>query len=429
MGRIYQIDVTRFLEDKASFWSLTISSPPCERSVLAEAKFLGFALPEKAQRVIRDGSRFVSLPKNETTVFHEIRGRARRTFLNYSIYFPFLPPSVIAVPKDRESEMLAEMNKIFVEFSKAKDALIEKLDKLREERRLEFLAAGEAIFAERAPTTTEGTPITKEDFLSRWASAFERAFPKRRDIETSYRFNLENVGAIKKTLSIATREEFLSDAETAAKLEVIKSSEELAKKEFYDFIAAAALNLRIGLLNALEPVVNGLAEGHSIGKREVEKIEKHLEQIKSFDIFGDAKLEEMIVAVRKATATLKEGIDGIEKARAEMKLSETLEDVKEGLKKLEFDPTSFRRLELDGDEEYATVFADKEVMAEIREAMTARLTDAIAELALKGGTDEEKRDREQRLRTAVGLKKLADEGADEATLSTAARFINLELDD
>jgi len=429
-GRSYTIDITRLLEDKATFYSLTVAAPPRERSVLNEAKLLGIALPEKAKKVIKDGSRFVSLPKDETKVFEEIRGRARRSFQSYSIYFPFLPPGVVAVPKEREGEMRSELNKQYNEFESAKEMLLDKLDGIREMRRAEFTAAGEAVFAERAPTYPDGTSIPHDEFVSRWDSAFVRAFPRRRDIEMSYKFILMPVGTIRKTLDIATRSEFLADEETAAKVRVIQASEEALKNEFYDFAAAAALSLRIGLLRALEPVVNGMHDGNSIGKKEVEKIEKHIEQIKGFDLFGDAKLADMIGAVKKATDIVKAGIEGVEKARAMNKLTEALDDVKDGLKNLEFDPTSFRRRELDGDEGYAEVFADKDVCAEIRERMNSRLADALHELATKhGGSDDDKAAAEHRLRLAVGLKKLADEGANEATLDIATRFMGIELDD
>jgi len=429
-GRTYTIDITRLLEDKATFYSLTVAAPPRERSVLNEAKLLGISLPEKAKKVIKDGSRFVSLPKDETKVFEEVRGRARRTFQSYAIYFPFLPPGVVAVPKEREVEMRADLNKMYNEFEAAKEVLLDKLDGIRAARRAEFQAAGEAVFAERAPTYPDGTAISKEEFVSRWDSAFARAFPRRRDIEMSYKFILMPVGTIKKTLDIATRSEFLADEETAAKVRCIQASEAALKAEFYDFAAAAALNLRVGLLRALEPVVNGMHNGNSIGKKEVERIEKHMEQIKNFDLFGDSKVADMIGAVKKATDIVKAGIEGVEKARAMTKLSDALDDVKDGLTNLTFDPTSFRRLELDGDSDYAEVFADKEVCAEIRERMNSRLADALHELATKhGGSDDDKAAAEHRLRLAVGLKKLADDGANEATLDIAQRFMGIELDD
>lgn len=423
---VYQIDLTRLLENKSKFYSLSIACPPHERSVAAEARLLGIELPDAAKAVIKNGSRFVSLPKDEKKRFDDIRSRARRTFDSFAVYFPFLPDGMIAVDLDREAAFRADLNDLFAEFETAKTALVEKLDGLKAARRGDFMAAGEAVYAAKTPTYEDGTAIPRETFRARWERAFERAFPTRADVERTYRFRLEPVAAIRKTLDIATKGEFLADAETAAKLRVIEESESLLRKEFYDFTAAAVLNLRVGLLQALQPLVDGLHDGRSVGAREIARVEKHVDDIRRRDVFGDAKLEDVLAAVRKATDALKVGVEGVAAARAKVDLENRLEDVKDDLKSLEFDPTSFRKLELDGDEQLAEVFTDREVQAAIRESMAARLAEAVRDLAAKGGSAEDRANAEDRLRVAVGLQKLADAGADEGTLDVAKRFLVLD---
>ena len=428
-GRCYEVDVTSILNDRAEFYTLSIGCPPCERSLKYEARALGLDDVPEAKMVIREGRRFTTLPADDVKEFLELRSRARRTFMSYAMFFPFIPPSVVAIPKDRIPEMWDKMNEHYVEFDSLKAKLIDKLPNLKESRKAEYLKAGDAVFDKRHPKGPDGKTIERDVFLGMWGKVFDRWFPTVYDIEKEYYFKLEHAGTIQKTISIMTREEFMKDEETAAKCRIMADSEKQLKAQFTDWIAEVALNSRINLLRALEPVVNGLRDGRSVGKKELEKIERHIHNIRSMDVFGDQSFDAAIKMVESAAEKLRADSGAMEKAMAETNLQIALHKTETALQNLEFDPSNFRRLELDGDEGYAEVFADKDFMNEVSERMNANLSAAVKELADKhGGTDQEKKDAEFRLAQAVKLKKLADEGADEMAIGLAARASALDID-
>lgn len=422
------VDVTSVMEKAAEFFTLSVGCPPCERSLKYEAKALGLADVPEAKAVIREGRRFTTLPQDEVQTFLDIRSRARREFLSYAVNFPFLPAGVIPVRREKIGEMFASMNVLYEEFVAAREKLLDKLQSLKEERLTEYTKAGEAVFQARAPKYNDGTAIPHDKFIESWTGVFHRWFPTAAEIQKEYFFDLRSVGSIRNTITFMTRDEYLKDEETAAKLRIMEDTEKKLRSEFYDWVAAIQTNTRIGLLRALQPVCDGLSNGHSVGAREIERIEAHVSKIKNMDLFGDTKLDSLFKMVTDATATLKEDLKGADKALAEINLKVALHKVEKSCENLAFDPTKVLKLDLDDDT--AEVFADKNVMAEITERMNAQLAEAIHDLASKGGSDEDKKNAEMRLRTAVGLKKLADAGVtDEFTLGIASRSLNLDLDD
>lgn len=405
---IHEVDIGEFVDGKVEFFSLTIGTPSFWRDIDEEALGLqmvdGKTARKAVSKIVKDGRKCITLPAGVVKDFTSIRNKARSTLASFASFFPFLPVGVFPIPTHRLGEMMTKMNDIYADFLSAKKALIESLPTLKADQMALYEAAAAEVYADKAPG------MNFHEFKERYMSFFERSFPNARAIEKGFTFGFQSVGKIKKNISLMSREEFLKDETTKAKVRVIADGEQRLRDEFYNWVAEVSTSVKVGMFKALYPIVNGIAKGDSIGKRELQKIEAHIEKVKNLDLFGDKDFDTLCKDISNMSAHISSKITEEEKKNAEASIKSAFVEVKASLSGLEFNPANYSRLELDGDDA-ASVIADANFRAEISERMTAKLVSAIADLALKEGkTDIEKREAADRIAKLAGLKRKLDDG-------------------
>lgn len=421
----YNLDLANFTEGKAAAYSIFVGCPAFAREIDARAMGLDYGTDganAKVKSVIKEGRKCLTLPDDIVQEFVSIRGRAKRVLQQYAIFFPFLPTTTQMVPDHVRTEMYTAMNELYEEFEALKKSLIEKLDSLRDAQRAKYEEVANVIF------DAKPQKVERDEFVARFLKVFEYHFPSERDVNIRYTFDFKCVGSIQRSISLMSRDEFLKDAETQGKMKVMQAAEEKLQKEFFDWIASTALAVKVGLLKALHPVVNGMGEGRSIGRAVAERIESHVKRIRNMDLFGDKDFDALSKEVLDATDKLKDEVEGYAKSDAEEKLRDSLRDVQKSLQTLEFDPSNFRRLEMD-DDTVQQAFTDKNVMKSIDERMQVQLSLAVKELSAKcGESAEARKEAEENLKRKLKLAEIAKEAEDEYEYGIKARGATLEFD-
>lgn len=401
-GHAHTIDMASFCNDKMRFFALSVKAPPFAKEVNPEA--LGLQVGDRAivAKAVRETCRAITLPASLCKSFSALRSAAAGALGGFSVPFPFVPEGAVAVPLHRIEELWAEMDTHFSKFSDAKGALIASLPALQEEQRAAWKLAARSAYDGWGSEVTD----SYEEFEGSWLAAFDRAFPSANKIEKEYTFDFRAMGSFKRSISLTTRDEVLKDEATQAKLRVLQASEKKLQDEFFEWVGGVAAQTRTKLLEALYPTMEKLKGGHSVGKRDLDAITKQIEGAKNLNIFGDAKLDDIIAQVTAAVGSMREAQAGKEKA-AQATAAEALKAagavVEGSLKGLAFNPLDYRRLEIDGDGGENDVFADKDVCARITEEMQAALKESIAKLSGSAETEAARADAEKRLNLALGI--------------------------
>lgn len=379
-------------------------------------------------KVVKDRRLAVTIPEERLRVFREIRNGVRNLLASKSADYPFAPRGVFAIKADLVADVVSEVGKKYADFQKELEALIEALPTIREEMRAKYLAAADAVYSERPDLRLQG----REKFGAAYTAFFDKIFPSERVIRGSFGFRFENLGTIRRPVSLLTREEMLKDEVFAAKARVIQDAEVAYREAVLGWVAQAAASVKVGLFRGLYPIVSGIASGASFGKREINAVRNRLEEIERNDIFGDADVADSVAKLRALTDSMREKITATEAEKAKATVKEVFGEVIARLDGLAFDPTSYARLELDGDGDAdLSVMADPEIRAEISEKMSALLVGAIAEAAKHdtsvGETAETARARVAKI---AGIKRKIDEAeyrnAEEMSAALGASTLDLD---
>lgn len=424
-----EFDLGAFWGGVVEFWNLEIKRPAFTRTV--DRRKLGLANKDngKLREISDENMRFRTIPRERTDKFNTLYSKAKTALSGFSVPgFPFLPGTISPVRKDRENPMLDSLAPIHDEFEKEVEKLIQDLPLLKEQQKERYVKAADALW-DNNKNIREKFEDKKEDFVSAFVGELETSFPTASMIRQGYYFIIHNLGTIKKTIGLMTSEEFLKDSETSRKHKLIVEAHDAARKEVLDWVAAQAARVRVGMLQALAPVIHGMREGKVLTKAVADRINKHIEEVSNWDLFGDKSFDEITAFCKDAITIAREQASSYEAEQAKFLLECAMAKVEDSLTEMKFDPADFRLIELDEGFSGALA-ADKENMSYIQKRLSAEIAKATKLVAgVLGGTAKEKEAAEERLREALRVKAIADDGGDDAAVEVAERFARLDLSD